>query len=794
MSNDNNVLLKNEVKRSSFNQSHSIKRTMRFGSVSPVETQFTLAGDTVETWHNAHVELKPLRDKLNTQIDYHLRSYWVALSDIWLGAKQTFAINKDVYNNTRIPQQQFNRLVSHDAVVPFIRRSEVFRYLLGTFGVGNPEHALTDALTTDTSGLHQADWRFNYVDQAGVRHENQSVNNGTSSGFSFLMPRICKNGCDNGFNFYNTSETINGNSAIVTNIFVTRPEAINTLCQHLPQLASSISYLVIRVAALNPDQCTFWLDFAYNTDLVPHRKPTRTLTTSNYVAYLTQTSRGVPVLTKGSMSNQGVTEYTGTSIVINDLLNAIFVGLFFDSDVLGKGSLAESLGVPFFYYKQVSSPYFLGNRYSSGWRDAEDRYMQRLFNNTFAGQTTMVWNACYDQTDGGNNLINYLPFLAYQKIYADNFLLPHEALPAETLGIDSAYYGSLSSATCVNCQSPAECDVLRISISQDGYLRGLGTTANQYHKQNYLRTNQLLNSLFSVAPLIATDFYTRGWITANHGANQAVAPGSILTQTTSIADTLHFYASMVAKKMGFLKRIIGSGITYEEWVNSIFAVDGVESENNKAVYVGGDVRTIATQTVINTELAEDTAPLGKKGTVAEDQLNGLSHVAFFAKEYGIFMTIDFLSVPNEYTQTIADFMTSAVAGRDAAELDLQFNPIYGDTGDEPKKLVGFRCDVDEQNPTANPILMYDNKNYWLKDAPSVLRGDYVDLYNYQTIRPTEYDGLSVLALTYDWLQRPKYSYTNVFVDSQNDNVLVDDYVTFHRKSSMPKLNNVGLIG
>lgn len=46
MVNDNNVLLKNEVKRSSFNQTHTVKRTMRFGAVSPVETQFTLAGDT----------------------------------------------------------------------------------------------------------------------------------------------------------------------------------------------------------------------------------------------------------------------------------------------------------------------------------------------------------------------------------------------------------------------------------------------------------------------------------------------------------------------------------------------------------------------------------------------------------------------------------------------------------------------------------------------------------------------------------------------------------------------------
>lgn len=792
MSNDNNVLLKNEVKRSSFNQTHTVKRTMRFGSVSPVETQFTLAGDTIETWHDSHIELKPLRDKLNTQIDYHLRSYWVAISDIWKGAKQTFAINKEVYNNTRKPLQEYLRLTNDSPVVPFVRRSEVFRYLLATFGIGNVEHILSDSLTTGNTGLHQTDWKFNYVDSAGIRHDNQSVNNGVSSAYSFLMPRICKNGCDNGFNFYISQETISGNTVIVTNIFITRPEAINCLCQHFPQLVGSISYIVLRVAQLNPNQNTWWLDLANDTDHVPHRKPSRALTTSNHVCYVANTSRGVPSINLGSMSAQGVTEYSGTGITIQDLFNTILVSLFFDPDLLGKGSLAESLGAPFFFYKRVSSPYFLGGSAFVN-HGALFPYAYN-FNNTFAGQTSHVWNPCYLQVDGGDNLINYLPFLAYQKIYADNFLLPHEVLPAETFEIDSPYFGSLSTAISVNCQTQSECDVLRVSISQEDYLRSTGQVATSFNHMYLLQTNQLLNALFSVAPLIATDYYTRGWITPNHGANQSVAPDSILTQTTSINDTLHYYASMVAKKMGFLKRIVGQGLTYEEWVNSIFAVDGVESENNKAVYIGGDVRTINTQTVINTELADDTAPLGKKGTVAEDQLNGMSHVAFFAKEYGFYMAVEFLSVPNEYTQTIADCMTTALAGRNKNELDLQLNPIFGDTGDEPKKLVGYRCDIDENNPTSNPILMYDNKNYWLKDAPNILRGDYTDLYQAQTIRPTEFDGLETLELTYSWLQRPKSAYTNVFVDVQNDNVLADSKVTFYRKSSMPKLNNIGLIG
>ena len=789
MSNDNNVLLKNTVKRSSFNQTHTVKRTMRFGAVSPVETQFTLAGDTIETWHDSHIELKPLRDKLNTQIDYHLRSYWVSISDIWKGAKQTFAINKEAYNNTRLPLGEYNRLDNHTPVVPFIRRSEVFRYLLGTFGIGNVEHELSDSLTTNNSALHQTDWKFNYVDASGVRHDNQSVNNGITSAFSFLMPRICKNGCDNGFNFYISTETISGNSTQVTNIFITRPEAINCLCQHFPQLSGSISYIVLRVAQLNPNQNTWWLDFGNDTDLIPHRKPTRTLTTSNHVCFVTNTSRGVPALTLGSMSNQGISEYTGTPITIKDLFHTILVSLFFDSDLLGKGSLAESLGAPFFFYTRVSSPYFLTPAVWS-WLSLG---RSDQFNNNQAGASAYVWNPCYEQTDGGSNLINYLPFLAYQKIYADNFLLPHEVLPAETYEIDSPYFGSLSTAFCVNAQSSVECDVLRCSISQENYLRSTGLTATNADHLVYLQTNQLLNALFSVAPLIATDYYTRGWITANHGANTSVAPESILTQDSNLNDTLHYYAAMVAKKMGFLKRIVGLGITYEEWVNSVFAVDGVESENNKAVYVGGDVRTINTQTVINTELADDTAPLGKKATVSEDQMSNLSHVAFFCKEYGFFMTVDFLSVPNEYTQTIADYMTSALAGRDKTELDLQLNPIYGDTGDEPRKLVGYRCDVDETNPTANPILMYDNKNFWLKDSPNVLRGDYVDLYQSQTIRPTEYDGLHTLELTYSWLQRPKGAYTSVFCDAENDNVLADTTVTFYRKSSMPKLNNIGLL-
>lgn len=793
------VLQNKQVGRTTFNLSSTLKTTTRFGSVDPISCKFVLPMDTISNSDDCYVELKPTVDKLNTTIASNISNYFVPMNKVWhyadnfISKKGEFVANGGV-NLTEIEGNNAKPVT----MLPAFRRHGLYGYFLSCLGpvvdenneIVNINAKLTSSVQSAPSMGNTCLYDFGFVDINGNYHPSFASWNNVSkqsitNTIGWWMPRLIGDGWNletqsqrnlnisaDGTNIYMIYHT---NESDVVNFFNYTHRIVNPTWKDVTVVKISYWYSVAN------KRINFRLDGANDLCTAPSTSPA-----SSYYFYVnvnesssTQRFGEVKVLSVSSESNSWLYQMN---------YYCTLLAFFGNSQMLGKGSLMESMGLPMFkygyYHEMLPTIEDIGaGSYSVGQKGWVPMYTENLG----SSESYATPNVCI------------LPFYAYQTIISEKFLLPHEVLSNNPNQDGTISSDRMDSAVYRNYLVPTECfeyspywltNILEGGLTQSNLVVGSGIEPSTERLQCAVHLNQYLTLFLGRAGLIDTDFYTRMHQKENHLV-QNVQSDKGIAVVDSINFNLNVRKYLLARRLDKKIRFGGKDQSAQDFIENQYGLQGALDDPFKVMNLSNDQQIIGTEDVVNVAASEEVA-LGKKATIASITKPNRAYYEFFAKSYGWIIGVHYLTCCNEYFDTVnCDVLklgTSNVAANFGLreQFDTAFLPVYADCGDDPM----YSTDLDG---TSTPqIVGYQPKNFWLKDSPNIVRGDYGDLYRGQIITPTDpIVNREELSLTYDYLQKSPAHFTSHFVD-RGDNVLLNIKHNMYRQSTQTKLNSVGL--
>lgn len=773
-----------QVGRTTFNLQHTLKTTSRFGTCDVTLCKMVLPKDTIRNSSDFFVELKPTTDKLNTTITSNLSSYFVPFEKVWSYFDQFLTKGQNLVRNGALAvPSMVNETEKSVNFLPQFNLYKVFQYFLTALPyydsksyAFNAQSRLTDYFGNNGNNV-AFDW--SYLDAREGKYVPVETTTEIQTNLTFWwLPRLI------GYGVHQNAQ-INCNIRDIGDMYY--------LAFHFadPSVVGLFNYLGSRMVSdwtnfkyvnleyvKDGDVLKFALygrnDFYSLPDSVDYQFTLNINPSSNDYGFLTI----LPFEAKNAYLNAHFSWLVALTALFNHPL------------LLGKGSLIDTF-FPMFRYVNLNEL-------------RVDKYFEHMSNDPTPkyGWLPIVGPG----VSSDNCRINALPFFAYQSIITDKMLLPHEVLSNNSGQNSDLNANQFDSVTYRNNMVPTMCyenndlyleNIFEGSLTQHGKVVKTMTDPDSTRLNHAVMLNQLLTVLLSRGPLIDSDLYTHMWQKENHLVDNIISESGI-NIVNQQGLTLNVQKFLLAKRTAQAIRFGGKDQTAIEFLENHFGLSDIPDHCPRSITLSTDIQVITAEDVVNTGGAVDSAgdplALGAKASVATNAKPNRGYFEFFANTFGIVLQLHHLSVANEYFDVKnLDFskLTSTdetqCAKRD--EFDMQFLPEFQDTGDD------LLMSTDYNSTAVAEFIAYKDKNFWLKQSANIVRGDYADIYRRQIIAPTDPNENTVqLSLTYEFLQKTPFSFSRNFVDGgqNSDHVLINVKQNCYRKSSMTKLNSVGL--
>lgn len=835
---DNSKILRNDLNRSLFAQKLPVFTSQKLGQINPSICSLGLPSETQKLVAGTYYELKPLVSRLTTGIKSNNCSAMVYFKDLWHNwdkfiAKGPMLIRNGAFNVPYIEAQN----ESTNYQLPFVFVSQIVKgFLASAFGSrGKLYQPQFDERTTDTEG-NKVPFNYHFFTESG-RYIDSALDTDIAAAVPLIgwwIPRLIGSGKNTSGVNLRLIPTSAERTAYEMYINISRPEVVmlvkcawaylmkcwshktgmttytnsslgdfNAVSIGISEYGGSLNYTLslVRQYETATDR-DYWNnnDFAFfniNTDNDHAFASTFTgiadldSVPSQYWEQHTNTiefkeDNGVLPLFCPSMSSAG----WDTSVILRA---ALYTALLDTPELLGRGSLMESMGHHLFSSRTI---YDIMANYCNNYDNAAVGFS---FDTTFSIYDLNL----LDDTISETKRVNLLPYVGYQKVVSERFLLAHQILSNNdgndsTLNdkpFDSPYHRNNLVPTMLYGQLTTDHnhDYFYTSTlyGAEGYEKSANVSRSNFKPQvwhNCVGANQLLTLFVSRSGIMEMDVFNKIWQKQDRNLQDLLQTAEIaITDSDDILQAKKFAITKALSRFSLFGQL---DQMCQSVVENHFGISTGKSDNHQSIMLHKDKNLLPTIDIFNQGGAVydngDSRPLGDRTNVITYNVKSKKYFEVFFEDYGYFINLHWFSVP-----TVRQNVPNAgvhLLEKLSLENDIRFAfqlatfPEFQNTGDEQLKLDDIEAFGD------SVAIAWTNKNNVLKDGFAQMCGEFKDKYKRQIVTPYPCYRKSMVApsLTYAYLQPTPFDYDLPLVDRFGAAFLIEFDNIVLKKSPMTK--------
>lgn len=839
MSTDNSKILRNELNRSLFSQNLPVYTSQKIGQINPSIVSFGIPSETQKLVTGQYYELKPLVQRLTTQIKANNFSALCYVKDLWHNwdkfiAKGQFMVRNGAFNVPYIEAQ--NEETNYQ--LPFVFVSQIIDGFLssayGTRGkLYQPQYAERVA---DTEG-NKVPYNYHFFTQTG-RYMDSAQDTDVASAIDNIgwwIPRLVGDGFNSSGVNLRLIPTSSERTAYEMYLNITDPSKVtlvkalyayiykvwshktsksvylddtfgdyNAVSVGISEYGGSLNYTITLVKNVyetatdrsnwNNNDFSLYGVNSDNNHAFAHSLTSLVSTSDipqNYIEEFTEnihfkSDDGVLPLFIPYMSD--VNWQPGTFV------RAVLYTILFDTpELLGRGSLMETNGHHLFESRTI---YDILANYASNYDNAALGFS---FDATFSVFSLSL----LDPTEESNKRVNLLPYVAYQKIITERFLLPHQILSNNegndsTISdkvFDSPYYRNNLVPIVLYGQltNDRTHDYFYTSTlyGSEGSEKCANVTRSNFSPQiwhNCVGANQILTLFVARGGLMDMDVFNKIWQKQDRNLQDLLQTAEIaITDSDDVLQAKKFAITKALSRFSLFGQL-------DQMCTSVlenhFGISVAKSENHNSVALHKDKHILPTKDLFNTGGCVDqkgnSLPLGERTNIITYNIDKTKYFEVMFQDYGYFINLHWFSVPN-VRQNVPNsgihlFEKLSLENDTRFALQLATFPEFQNTGDEMLKLSDVEAFADDVQ------IAWTNKNNVLKDGYAQMCGEFKDRFKRQIVTPYPSYRKSMVApsLTYAYLQPTPFNFDLPLVDKYGAAFLIEFDNIVLKKSPMTK--------
>lgn len=843
MSTDNSKIMRNELKRSFFTQHKPTYTSQKIGNVAVSSVSLALPSETQKLIAGTYYELKPLANRLSTQIKAHQMGNLVYIRDIWDNwdkflAKGKLLIRNGAFNVPYIEAENENTNYN----LPFVYVRHVLSGLLSS-GYGSCgkmyQPAYRQRSTGDTDG-NKLPFDFDFRTASG-RYFKSTVGTDIAryvDKIGWWLPRLIGKGVTSSGVNCRLIETSRESGVAEMFLNISKPEIVQlakiALIANISKIAedadltlsplfdlSKFNYVSIGVSesggsvfyslALSTGYATAtdrnnWNNnnFAiFSTSQQYQNHPTFAYIGLNSYTDIPSNYRENTSSTLTIKDDDGVLPLflVGSESSVRELLGAtIITALFENSELLGSGSLCEQMGHTLFDYLSIYDiiakycPFYTGSPVGFQPDAVFPILNYDIMDNLFDNLGVIPPSA--------SQKINILPYVAYQKICSERFLLPHQVLSNNegndsTLSdklYDSPYWRVNMIPTKLFGQIlDNDKDYIQANTmwGYEGYEYSAGSERNDFEPEVWnhaIGLNQFLTIFFNRGTLLDMDVFTRMWQKQDRNLQTLLQTAAVnITDSSDVLQAKKFAITKALTRFslfGQLDQMITSVLENHYGISA-------KSYEGRTVALNKVSRILPTIDIFNTggsvDASGNSQVLGERTNVVSKNYEPKKVYEVFADDFAYLINLHWFSVPTTRQSVpngdihLFEKLSNENDVRFAFQLALF--PEFQNTGDELLRLD------DVENWADSIPIAWTNKNNVLKDGYAQMAGEFkTNKFKRQIVTPYPFYHVSNIApsLSYAYLMPTPYDYDLPLVDRFGDAFLIEHDYTIVKNSPMTK--------
>lgn len=843
MSTDNSKILRNELKRSFFTQHKPVYTSQKIGNVAVSSCSLALPSETQKLISGTYYELKPLANRLSTQIKANQMGNLVYIRDIWDNwdkflAKGKLMVRNGAFNVPYIEAENENTNYN----LPFVFVRNIINGLLSSgFGSCAKMYQPTyrQRLPADSDG-NKLPYDFDFYTQIG-RYFKSTQNTDISryvDKIGWWLPRLIGKGVTTSGVNCRLVEIDRATSTCEMYLNISKPEIVQlakiALIANYTKIADDANLFLsplfdiskfnqVSIGVSEYGGAVFYSlalssSFATATDRNNWNNNNFAIfsTTQQYQNHPTFAYIGVNEITDIPSNYRENTASTLTIKDDNGILPLFLVGsdspmkellaativtaLFENSELLGNGSLMEQMGHSIFenisIYDIIAKycPFYtgapIGFQPDAVFPIVNYDIVDNLFDNLGLNPPSAAQK------------VNILPYVAYQKVCTERFLLPHQVLSNNegndsTLNdklYDSPYWRVNMIPTKLYGQIyQNDLDYIQSNTmwGYEGSEFSAGTSREDFEPEVWnhaVGLNQFLAIFFNRGTLLDMDVFTRIWQKQDRNLQTLLQTAAVnITDNNDIMQAKKFAITKALTRyslFGQLDQMITSVLENHYGITA-------KSENGRSIALNKVSRTLPTLDIFNTGGSVDAQGnsqiLGERTNVVSKNYEPKKVYEVFADDFAYLINLHWFSVPTTRQNVpngdvhLFEKLSSENDVRFAFQLALF--PEFQNTGDELLKL-------DDVEVWADSVpIAWTNKNNTLKDGFAQMAGEFkTNRFKRQIVTPYPSYHVSNVApsLSYAYLMPTPYDYDLPLVDRFGDAFLIEFDNTIVKNSPMTK--------
>lgn len=839
---DNSKILRNDLNRSLFAQKLPVFTSQKIGQINPSICSFGLPSETQKLLAGTYYELKPLVSRLTTGIKSNNCSAMVYFKDLWHNwdkfiAKGPMLVRNGAFNVPYIEAQNENT----NYQLPYVFVKElVHGFLASSFGSrGKLYQPQFDERTTDTEG-NKVPYDYHFFTRTG-RYIDSALSSDVATAVPSLgwwIPRLIGTG-------YNTSgvnlrliPTSGERTAYEMYLTISKPEVVtlvkalwvyslkcwahkegkttttlenlgdfNNCCIGVSEINGSVHYTISLTKGFQtPTDNASWDNNLYanlvvqpasSSEVFPISQPMLSGIEDVPSSYYEESDNvitfksvdGVLPVFAGANGSSG----TWSASFTNFYQSVIITALLDTPELLGRGSLMESMGHHLFESYTI---YEIMAKYA-------DNYDNAALGFSFDATYSIFNFNLLDDSKEFTARVNLLPYVGYQKVLSERFLLAHQILSNNdgndsTLNdkpFDSPYHRNNLVPTMLYGQLTTDHSHDYIYTSTlygvEGYEKNANVARDNFKPQvwhNCVGVNQLLTLFVSRSGLMEMDVFTKIWQKQDRNLQDLLQTAEIaITDSDDVLQAKKFAITKALSRFSLFGQLDQMCTSV---VENHFGISAGKSDNHQSIMLHKDKNLLPTIDIFNQGGAVndngDSRPLGDRTNVITYNVKQKKYFEVFFEDYGYFINLHWFSVP-----TVRQNVPNAgihLLEKLSLENDIRFAfqlatfPEFQNTGDEQLKLDDIEAFGE------NVAIAWTNKNNTLKDGFAQMCGEFKDKYKRQIVTPYPIYRKCLVApsLTYAYLQPTPFDYDLPLVDRFGAAFLIEFDNIVLKKSPMTK--------
>lgn len=839
MSTDNSKILRNELNRSLFSQELPTFTSQKIGQINPSIVSFGIPSETQKLISGQYYELKPLVSRITTRIKANNCSAMCYFKDLWNNwdkfiGKGHMMVRNGAFNVPYIEAQ--NEDTNYQLPFVFVQQL-IDGFLASAFGsrskLYQPQYA---ERVTDTEG-NKVPYNFTFRTQTG-RYIPSALDSDVADAVPLVgwwIPRLVGNGFDSSGVNLRLINTGGERAAYEMYLNISKPEVVTLVKCAWAYLAKCWSHKTNKIIAFLENLGDFnavsigisELGGSLNYSMTLTKNGFETATDrnnwnnnnfsflglssdSNHAFAFTQTGLNQlsDIPTNYYEESQNTITFKSDNGVMPlfipltleenwqpyKILRAVLYTALFDTpELLGKGSLMESVGHHLFESRNIYD--IMGNYCDN-------------YDNAVLGFATDATYSIYalpllDDSKMNEKRLNLFPYVAYQKILTERFLLPHQILSNNegndsTINdkpFDSPYHRNNLVPTMLYGQLTNDHDHDYLYTSTlygvEGYEKNNNISRDNFAPQIWhqcVGVNQILSLFLSRSGLMDMDVFNKIWQKQDRNLQDLLQTAEIaITDSDDVLQAKKFAITKALSRFSLFGQLDQMATSV---IENHFGISSAKSENHQSIMLHKDKHILPTEDIFNTGGSVDSSgnnrPLGDRTNIISYNQDKKKFFEVFFEDYGYFINLHWFSVPL-VRQNVPNAGVHLLE-KLSLENDIKFAfqlatfPEFQNTGDEQLKLSDVECFGE------NIAIAWTNKNNTLKDGFAQMCGEFKDKFKRQIITPYPSYKRSLVApsLTYAYLQPTPFDYDLPLVDRFGASFLIEFDNIVLKKSPMTK--------